>query len=257
MARGDDPSASVVRAESLGCRYGARAVLHDLSFELGPGVTGLVGVNGAGKSTLMRLLGTRLTPSTGSLTHFGGDPVADRTHARRQIGYMPQSLELPSSLTVQDFLAYAAWLRRVPRRTRPAVIEDALRSTDLLDRARSRVGALSGGMHRRLLLAQALLSSPPLLLLDEPTAGLDPEQRIRLRRMVTQEGAERTTVVSSHVMADLVGLADRVLMLDEGRMVFDGTVEQLGELGSGLVTPESDLSPYEAAFLSLCSRGDR
>ncbi len=246
--------APAVRASELTQRYGARPVLHDLTFTLQPGVTGLIGVNGAGKSTLIRLMATGLTSSAGSLEHFGVAAGRDLTEVRRRTGYMPQSLDLPRTLRVQDFLAYVAWLRGFPRRVRPDLVEEALAATDLSDRAGDRIGSLSGGMYRRLLLAQAILGDPELLLLDEPTAGLDPEQRIRLRRLVGRAAAERTTVVSSHLMGDLVGLADRLLMLDEGRVVFDGTVEELGALGAGLVDADSDLSRHEAAFLRLRSQ---
>ncbi len=246
--------ALAVRASELTQRYGARPVLHDVTFVLQPGVTGLIGVNGAGKSTLIKLLATGLVPSAGSLELFGHPADRAVAVARRRIGYMPQSLELPRALRVQDFLAYVAWLRAIPRRDRPELIEEALTAADLLERAGDRVGVLSGGMLRRLLLAQAILGGPDLLLLDEPTAGLDPQQRIRVRRLVDQASEHRTVVVSSHLMSDLVGLADRILMLDEGRVVFDGTVEELGTLGAAVVGAEADLSPYEAAFLKLCAR---
>lgn len=248
--------APAVRASELTQRYGARPVLHDLSFTLQPGVTGLIGVNGAGKSTLIRLLATGMLPTAGSLELFGRPVERDVAGARRRTGYMPQSLELPGALTVQDFLGYMAWLRGFRRRDRPGLVREVLAAADLADRAREKVGALSGGMHRRLLLAQALLGDPELLLLDEPTAGLDPEQRIRVRRLVDDAAAARTTVVSSHLMSDLVGLADRILMLDEGRVVFDGTVDELGALGAAVMGAEADLSPHEAAFLRLCSRGE-
>jgi ABC-type multidrug transport system ATPase subunit len=258
MSPHDQPGrAPAVRASELTQCYGARPVLEDLTFILHPGVTGLIGVNGAGKSTLIRLLATSLVASAGSLELFGQPADHGVVGARRRIGYMPQSLELPKSLTVQDFLGYMAWLRGFPRRARPGLVEEALSATDLSDRAREKVGALSGGMHRRLLLAQALLGDPELLLLDEPTAGLDPEQRIRVRRLVDGAALARTTVVSSHLMSDLVGLADRILMLDEGRVVFDGTVDELGALGSAVMGAGADLSTHEAAFLRLRSaRGE-
>lgn len=254
----DQPGrAPAVRASELTQRYGARPVLHDLTFTLHTGVTGLIGVNGAGKSTLIKLLATGLAPSAGSLELFGLPAERGMAEARRRTGYMPQSLELPRALTVQDFLSYMAWLRGFPRHDRAGLVTEVLETADLTERARDRVGSLSGGMHRRLLLAQAILGDPDLLLLDEPTAGLDPEQRVRVRRLVDRAAGDRTTVVSSHLMSDLVGVADRVLMLDDGRVVFDGTVDQMAALGAAAVGTASDLSPHEAAFLLLRSEAGR
>ena len=250
---GPEPAA---RAAGLGFRYGRHEALREIEFTLSGGTTGLVGVNGAGKSTLIRLLATTLTPTHGALELFGVDSTENVGRARRRIGYMPQALTIPSRLTVGDFLGYMAWLRGFSRRERRAFVDDAVDAADLRDRTSAKVGSLSGGMHRRLLFAQAILGEPDLLLLDEPTAGLDPEQRIRIRNLIAAIPAARATIVSSHLMEDLVPLADRVLMLDSGSVVFDGTVADLAELGAGLVSTSGGLSVHEAAFLSLCSRRD-
>jgi ABC-2 type transport system ATP-binding protein len=241
----------VVRAVGLGHRYGRTEALADVGFEIGAGVTGLVGVNGAGKSTLLRILSTTLTARTGSLTVLGTDPAVDVSSVRRHLGYMPQTLEIPAGLAVRDFLAYMAWLRGFGRRLRPGLVEEALEAADLVERRDAKVGSLSGGMHRRLLFAQAVLGDPDLLILDEPTVGLDPEQRVRVRELIGRTGGTRATVISSHLLEDLLPIADQVLMLDEGRLVFDGTVDELGARGAGLVVEGSGLSVYEAAFLSL------
>ncbi len=246
-------AAPVVQASEVGFRYRDRAALRDVTFELRPGVTGLVGINGAGKSTLLRLLATTAAPAYGSLELFGADAVRGRSRARRHLGYMPQSLAVPAALRVCDFLGYMAWLRGFRRSERPALVDAALGLVELADRSHEQVGSLSGGMHRRMLLAQAILGDPDLLLLDEPTAGLDPEQRVRVRELIARTAAGRAVVVSSHLMEDLVPVADRVLMLHEGRLVFDDTMAALGATGAELVRPGSGLSPHEAAFLSLCS----
>lgn len=246
-----------MRTTELGFRYRADAVLSDLTFDLGSGVIGLVGVNGAGKSTLLRLLAMTAMPSEGRLLLFDHDVVRDAHRLRCRVGYMPQDLELPGGLPVRDFLAYMAWLAGIARKQRPDAVARVLELVDLEARARDRIGQLSGGMRRRLLLAQALLGEPELLLLDEPTAGLDPAQRIRVRELIgTAAGTVRTTVVSSHLIEDLVPVADRLLMLDEGRVVFDGPLGEMEDRGRGLVGADSGLSPYEAAFLSLCSRSE-
>lgn len=227
-------------------------MLTDLSLELEAGIVGLVGVNGSGKTTLMRLLATRLAPTAGSLRLCGRDPRADLRQVRRCIGYQPQELSMPDSLRVADFLCYMAWLRGIPRRDRASASRQAAELVGLDERLPSRLGTLSGGMRRRVLLAQALLGDPGLLLLDEPAAGLDPEQRVRVRDLLRRTASPgRLVLVSSHLIDDLVGMADRMLMLDAGRLVFDGSVAELERTGSRLIASDSGLSPYEAAFLSL------
>ncbi len=249
------PLEQVARANELGHSYGHHDVFSNVSFELRSGVTGLIGVNGAGKSTLLNIMCTSLRPSRGTFSLFGSDPSSRLTAVRRRIGYMPQSLNVPGRLTIIDFLGYMAWLRGIPRRERSEAICLAMADADLSELSGHRVNQLSGGMHRRLLLAQALLGHPDLLLLDEPTAGLDPEQRLRLRALVGELDWAKSVVVSSHLMEDLTPIADRVLMLDDQRIAFDGTVQQLRELGSQVVDVPSGISVFEAAFMNLRGPG--
>ncbi len=245
----------LAHVSSLTHRYGDRAALDDVTFALARGVTGLVGANGAGKSTLLRIMagGLRATGGTVSFSR-DADRLGDQAVPRRETALMPQHLELPDSIRVQDFVAYVAWMRAVPRARRRTVVAEAVAAVGLSERARDRIGALSGGMRRRLLLAQALVADPRVLLLDEPTAGLDPEQRIAIRGLISDLAAERVVVVSSHLMEDVASIADHVLMLDEGRLVFHGTRTELGELGATAVPDESAVSVYEAAFLLLRDR---
>lgn len=214
--------------------------------ELGHERVGLIGVNGAGKSTLMRILTTALEPTHGALVTAGLG--TSRREIVANIGYMPQELSLPRSLRVGDFLAHVAWLKALPRRARRAEIARVIDAVGLGEQATRRVGELSGGMVRRLLLAQALIGGPPVLVLDEPTAGLDPEQRVRFRELIAGFDAD-LVVVSSHALEDLVPLVDRVVMLDERRIVFDDSVRRLAEVGAA--APIQGMSPYEAGFLRL------
>ncbi len=214
--------------------------------ELGEGVTALVGVNGAGKSTLMRHLAGALRPGAGSVTVDGVDLYgAGRRQALRRIGYLPQEHSLPRDLHVRASVAYAAWMRGVPHRESRRLADAALSSVGLSDRADHRVHTLSGGMLRRLTLAQAVVGTPRFLLLDEPTTGLDPEQRAAMRDLVGGLSGERATLVSSHVMEDVATLARDILVLEDGRIIWHGDLLDFCQRYGG---PER--SP-EKAFLTL------
>jgi ABC-2 type transport system ATP-binding protein len=243
-------SAPLVRLVGVGHTYDRTDVFDGLDLAFPRGRVGLIGVNGAGKTTLLRMLATTLAPSRGEVLFpgLGGSAAA----ARRSIGFMPQSLALPGALRVLDFLDYVAWLKEVPRRARREECARALELAGLEVSHRSRVGQLSGGMHRRLLFAQSLIGRPPVLVLDEPTAGLDPEQRIRMRRMIRSADGVELLLVSSHLIEDLVPVVDRVVMLDDHRIAFDGSVAMLRELGAHGAAVEG-MSAYEAAFLRLQS----
>lgn len=245
---------SVVVIDRLVHRYDDRRVIDGISFSLRPGVTGLVGVNGAGKSTLLHVLATVLRPDEGEVRIAGVDLRRHAQAARRHVALAPQVFVPPEDMRVGDFLTYMAWLRGIPRRERAAELTRALAIVDLLDRRRDRFRSLSGGMVQRANIAQALLGSPELILLDEPMDGLDPEQRVRIRQLVATIGRRTCVLLSSHVMDDIVPIADRVMMLDRGRIVFDDAPDRLRELGADLVAAGSELSPYEAAFLALRDR---
>ncbi|MBO9524023.1 MAG: ATP-binding cassette domain-containing protein [Nocardioidaceae bacterium] len=240
-----------VAVTGLSHRYDDRLVLDDLTLRLSSGVTGLVGVNGAGKTTLLHAMATVLRPDAGDLVVDGQDYRRDLLGVRRRVALAPQVFAPPAGMRVEEFLTYLAWMRGVPRRERAAAVARVLDVVELTDRADSRLASLSGGMVQRVNIAQALLADPALLLLDEPMDGLDPEQRVRIRKLVDHLGDTTCVVLSSHVMDDIVPIADRVLMLDAGRIVFDDTPSALGELGAGLVAAGAGLSPHEAAFLAL------
>ncbi len=233
--------------------YKDRRALDEVTWSVSEGVTGVVGVNGAGKSTLLRVLATELTPTIGDVEVLGKSG-REASEARGRIGVMPQAVEFPGHVRVQDFLSYMAWLRAIPRRERPGRIAAALELVELPDRQRSHIGDLSGGMQRRLLFAQAILAEPSLLILDEPTAGLDLEQRIRLREIISQIPWAAAVVISSHLMEDLAPISDRMLMLDGGRKVFDGTIEELAQVGAAASEPADGVNDLESAFMRLRNR---
>ncbi|MGN6244622.1 MAG: ABC transporter ATP-binding protein [Motilibacteraceae bacterium] len=203
--------------------------LHDIDLELTPGVTALVGVNGAGKSTLMSVLAGALRPTAGTVHVDGRDLYGrGRREVLPRVALMPQTLELPGSLTALEAVTTIGWMRGLPGRTARADAQAALETVDLSARAGERVRALSGGMRRRVALAQALVAAPDVLLLDEPSTGLDPLQRRRMVEVVQTLGG--TVLLSSHVMEDVVDAADRVVVLHEGQVRFDGPVPELQDL---------------------------
>jgi ABC-2 type transport system ATP-binding protein len=239
--------------EDVRVEYGGVLALDVDALSIGPGVTGLVGVNGAGKTSLLNALVGLVRPRTGSVL-VGGEPVTRRTlrDVRRRIGLAPQQFRAPGNLVVEDLVTYLGWLHGLsPGRAgeRAAVVLDQL---GLAGKRRARVSQLSGGMHRRVAIAQAIVHDPEVLLLDEPTAGLDPEQRHLVRDVVADAAAGRTTVISSHMLEDVVRWSDSMLVLDEGRVAFHGAVEAFWAEAARRGVVERD---GELAFLAVVGRG--
>lgn len=240
-----------VEVTSLRCAYGrgAAPVVDIDELTAGPGVCGLVGVNGAGKSTLLRTLAGCRRPEAGSVQVDG---TALYGRGRREvvgrIGYMPQQLDLPRELRVGDALAYVSWVRGVPATTSVTRNAQLLERVGLAAKATQRVGQLSGGMNRRLALAVALVTDPDVLLLDEPTTGLDPAQRAALRGIVADLGSAAVTILSSHVMEDVAMMAERIAVLDEGRLL------HVGPVGAFVDEFGGEERSAEQAFLATITR---
>ena len=210
--------------------------LTDVTLQLAPGTTGLLGANGAGKTTLMRILTGIIRPTTGTVTVGGHDlaTIAGRTAVKRLLGYLPQELDLYPDLTGREFLDYVALLKGIddkPARRRQ--IDTLLDRVALTEVARRRVGGYSGGMKRRLGIAQALLGDPRLVIVDEPTAGLDPEERMRFRALLASLGENRTVILSTHILDDVAQTCPRVTVLAAGRLVYDGTTTALAGQATG------------------------
>ncbi|MFI7028486.1 ABC transporter ATP-binding protein [Microbispora rosea] len=228
-----------VTVRGLRKRYGHTVVLDGLDIAFGAGVTGLLGPNGAGKTTLLRCLATTLAPDAGELRVLGLDPAtaSGRTGVRRRLGYLPQDPGFYPHFTAFETLDYVAILKEMTdRRERHREVTRVLAEVGLADRARTKVRKLSGGMRQRLALAQALLDGPDLLVLDEPTVGLDPEQRLRLRALVSRLGESRTVLLSTHQTEDVAALCERVVVMDSGRILFDGTPSGLAAVAAGRVS---------------------
>ena len=227
-----------VRVAGARKRYGSVRALDGVDFELTEGITGLLGPNGAGKTTLLRCLATVLAPDSGEINVLGFDPdkSSERTEVRRRLGYMPQEPGFYQSFTCFDFLDYLAILKEhVEASSRHEAVRAALARTALEEKSNVKIKKLSGGMRRRLALAQALIGSPPFLVLDEPTAGLDPEQRFRFRELISDLSESRTVLLSTHQTEDVSAICDRVLVMDQGRVLFDGSPRHLASVATGKV----------------------
>src|ERR1700690_3114973 len=231
-------STSAVCVEGLSRRYGSTRALDGVDLTLERGITGLLGPNGAGKTTLLSILATVSEPDAGRVSVFGLDPrdAAERLEIRRRLGYLPQELGYHRHFTVTAFLDYVAILKEITdRRRRAEEVARVLAVTGLQDRARSRIRALSGGMRQRLGIAQALLGAPELLVLDEPTAGLDPEQRLRFRELLSDLPGDPVGLLSPHQVDDLSAICPRVLVLIGGRVRFAGSPAELAATAAGRV----------------------
>ncbi|SHN44388.1 ATP-binding cassette domain-containing protein [Cryptosporangium aurantiacum] len=235
-----------VRATGLSLRYGRTIALNNVSFTLGAGVTGLLGPNGAGKTTLLRIVATAVNPDSGSLSVFGHDPLTGpgRLAARRRIGYLPQDPGFHRSFTAFEFVDYVAILKELTdRRRRHDEVRRALDAVGLSARRGDRIRTLSGGSRQRVALAAALVGNPDVLILDEPTVGLDPEQRMRFRELFADLGEERTVLLSTHQTEDVTSLCREVIVLDHGGVRFSGPPAELTGLADGRVWTSDARAP--------------
>jgi ABC-2 type transport system ATP-binding protein len=236
-------SVPTVQVMGIEKRFLRTAALDGVTFDAGAGITGLLGPNGAGKTTLLRMMATVLAPNAGSLRLLGWDPgVADeRLAIRRRLGYMPQEPGFHRNFTAFEFVDYVAILKEMTeRRARHDEVRRVLGLVGLESVMGRKIKALSGGMRRRVALAQSLLGDPELLVLDEPTAGLDPEQRLRFREIVSERSTDRTVILSTHQTEDVAAMCPRVVVLHEGRTLFDGTPRELADVATGRVWLSDD-----------------
>jgi ABC-2 type transport system ATP-binding protein len=242
-----------VELASVVKRFGRTRALDGVSLSARPGITGLLGPNGAGKTTLMRVVATVLSPEVGSVSVLGRDPAQSsaRVAIRRRLGYMPQEPGFHPSFTAFEFVDYVAILKELlERRSRHQEVRRVLAAVGLIDVMHEKIKRLSGGTRRRVALAQALLGDPDLLVLDEPTAGLDPEHRLHFRELVSDRAEGRTVLLSTHQTEDVAALCERLVVLSSGRVAFESTPAELVELARGKVWLAED----RLASARLCWR---
>lgn len=232
-----------IELKDLTKKYGGITALDHISVTFTPGIYGILGANGAGKSTMMNLLTDNISRTGGEILFDGVDILKLGKNFRRVLGYMPQQQGFYEHMTAQTFLYYMAELKAVPKKQARTEIENLLTITNLANVRHKRVGGFSGGMKQRVLLAQALLGNPKVVILDEPTAGLDPKERIRIRNFISEISNDRIILLATHIVSDIESISDQILMMKKGRIV-------------GMDTPENLLDSVRGKVIELPFDGD-
>ena len=220
--------------KNLSKNYGRKAALKNVSVTIHSGMYGLLGRNGAGKTSLMRILATLSVPSSGEIS-MNGIPIKETTKIREIVGYLPQDFSFYRNMSVYGAMDYLGLLSNIPDKVRKERISALLEQVNLKENVRTKLKALSGGMKRRLGIAQALLHNPQILIVDEPTAGLDPEERIRFRNLLSEFADDRIVILSTHISSDVESSCENIGVLDNGRMIWSGGTEGLVKQAEGKV----------------------
>ena len=230
--------------ENLTKKYGEKVALREFSYTFTPGIYGILGANGAGKSTLMNLITDNVKRTEGQILWDGTDILKLGASFRKLLGYMPQQQGMYSDFSARAFLRYMADVKGLKRKDAKAQIEQLLELVNLKDVAHKKLGGFSGGMRQRVLLAQALLGEPQILILDEPTAGLDPKERLRLRQYISDLAQDRIVFLTTHIVSDIESIATDVLLMKDAQLVRHGTPEELIDSVQG-----KDLEDVYMAYL--------
>lgn len=229
--------------KNLSKHYGDLHALKDVNFTFENGVYALLGPNGAGKSTLMHILSDNLLPDQGSEIFWNGESI-EKSGAdyRAKLGFMPQQQALYDDMTAWQFLSYISALKCINKKSAKTQIENALRLVELSDVIYEKIGGFSGGMKQRLLIAATILGDPELLIFDEPTAGLDPKQRVIIRRLLGSLSEEKTVIISTHIVSDVEDIAKEVIFINKGEIIAHGVIERL--------LAESETSSLEELYMN-------
>lgn len=247
-----------IKIQALKKNYGQKTALDNISLTIENGMFGLLGRNGAGKTTLIQILSTLREPASGTVT-FNGIPLEDTRKIRPLIGYLPQEFSLYPDMSVLEIMRYLAALSNLPMEVQHQRIPDLLQRVNLWEDRGKKVRKLSGGMKRRLGIAQALLHDPQVLIADEPTVGLDPQERLRFYALLNEFSSNRIVIVSSHIVSDIETVCEKVAVLDAGKLLFTGTVEDLAQTAAGkvyeLTVPKSRQVSIQNEYCILSSQG--
>ncbi len=241
-----------LKIEHITKQYKDKLAVDDVSLTITPGIWGLLGANGAGKTTLMRMIAGIMEPTSGRIV-YDGVPIATLKESYRDIfGYLPQEFGFYPEFTVKDYLEYVAVLKGLGRKDAGRKIEELLERLSLADVRKKRIAKLSGGMKRRVGIAQALLNDPEILILDEPTSGLDPGERIRFRNLLSEFAHDRIVVISTHIVSDVEYIASQNAVMKDGKIIQIGSTESLVQAVAGKVwqchVPAHDVGKYERSM---------
>ena len=243
-----------LKLEKLTKRYGDNTALRDFTITFEPGIYGILGANGAGKSTMINLITDNVKRDGGSITFDGEDILKLGDRFRAVLGYMPQQQGLYEAMTARCFVAYMGRLKGMKGKDLRARVDEVLELTNLTDVRHKKVGGFSGGMKQRVLLAQALLGDPKVLLLDEPTAGLDPKERVRIRNFIKELAQDRIVLLATHIVSDIESIADYVLLMKKGELLRVDTPHKLIASLPDTWTPVMGVLSLEDVY--LCFLGE-
>lgn len=253
----------ILRTENLTKNYGKFCALDSVSQTFKPGIYGLLGPNGAGKSTMMNMIAGVLVPTSGEITLDGRNIVSMGKEYRKIFGFMPQVAGYYGNFTARKFLQYIAALKGIKgRKEIEERIGEMLKMVNLTEHANKRISGFSGGMKQRLGIAQALLNDPSIVIFDEPTAGLDPKERIRFKNLISEMSKDKIIILATHIVSDVESIADNILVLNKGRIVQSGTVaENLDEVrGKVYIVPvgESEIPAMSVKYrvVSMSAKGE-
>jgi len=251
-----------IQIQNLSKFYGKKQALCNINLNIKPGMFGLLGKNGAGKTTLMKIVATLLKKQEGNVT-VCGIPIEKAAEIRKIIGYLPQDFNMYGAMTVYQALDYLGVLSGMSKSERKVRISTLLTQVNLAEHSGKKVRVLSGGMKQRLGIAQALLHDPKVLIVDEPTAGLDPEERVRFRNLLCEVAENKTVILSTHIVGDVEATCEEIAILHEGRLLFNGTVSELCGLADGSVyiaeVTQKELSLIRSAYIitAVISQGSK
>lgn len=225
----------VLSLDRLTKQYGSKIAVDQVSADLTPGVYGLLGANGAGKTTLMRMLCAILESTSGEVLLDESEVISMGADYRNLLGYLPQDFGYYPNYTAKEFLHYIAALKGLPREKARKKTKELLEITDLASVAGKKIKTFSGGMKQRVGIAQALLNNPKILILDEPTAGLDPKERVRFRNLISDYADDKIVILSTHIVSDIEAIADKVFLMKKGQFILQGSVPELTAKADGKV----------------------
>lgn len=253
---------STIKIEGLSKSYGKVQVLKDIDLQIDTGLFGLLGPNGAGKTTLMKVLSTILPWKDGEVTIYNHNLLKEGDKVRELLGYLPQHFHAPGQFTGREFLHYVGSMKgHLNKKERTDQVERLLEEVNLQPHADKKVKSYSGGMKRRLGIAQALLGDPKLIILDEPTAGLDPSERIRFRNVIEKLSKHYTIILSTHIISDIESSCERLAVLNNGEVLFQGTTESLAEHAVDFVwelaVPSVEYDQIEKEHVIISSRREK